>query len=62
MIGRRGRKGRRKREMRVKTEVMSTYVVIGILIGLRRTAASREVVNMSSVIRIIGVRLLIIIL
>jgi len=58
VIGRRGGRGKRKREIRIKMEMISMYVVMGMLIGLGGTAASREVVNISSVIRIVGVRLL----
>jgi len=53
-----GRGKREKRRIRVKGEVIIIYGVVGILISLRGTAASNEVVNLSSVFRMTRIGLL----
>jgi len=57
IIGSGGRKSE-KGMIRVKGEVVIIYGVVGILIALRGTAASNEVVNLSSVFRMVRVGLL----
>lgn len=55
---RRGGRKNEKRGIGIKREVVIIYRVVGMLILLRGTAASNEVVNLSSVFGIIGIRLL----
>jgi len=52
------RRKREKRRIRMKREVVIVYGVVGILILLRGTAASSEVVNLSSMFRMVRVGLL----
>lgn len=59
LLIRRGKRSKRGVKRGGNWEVISIYIIVRILIGLGRTAASREVVNMSGVCSIIRVRLLI---
>lgn len=55
----RRRKGEgEKRRIGIKREIVIMYGVVGMLILLRGTAASNEVVNLSSVFGMMGVGLL----
>jgi len=55
---RRGKVERRRKRRGIEWVNMRLYGLVGLLIRLRGTAASTEVVNLSSVFGIIGARIL----
>jgi len=55
----RGKVERRRKRRGIEWVNIGLYGLVGLLIRLRGTAASTEVVNLSSIFRIIGVRILI---
>jgi len=57
---RRGKVERRRKRRRIEWVNIRLYGLVRLLIRLRGTAASTEVVNLSSIFRIIGARILII--
>jgi len=56
---RRGKVERRRKRRGIEWANIRLYGLVGLLIRLRGTAASTEVVNLSSIFRIIGARMLI---
>ena len=59
-MARRGKREKRKTRIGMEGVNISIYLTIGVLIGLGGTAASTEVVNLSSIFGIVRVGLLLV--